>query len=149
MLTKLLKGANTHETWSVFSIVWGRPFEEALDLAAAQGLKAVEIGTGGFPGTAHCNPDELLENKAARDQFKRAVESRGMIISALSCHGNPLHPQKAIAKEFHDTFVKTVQLAELLEVQSLIHFRVVLAIMKMLNIRTGLLRHGLTISKKY
>ncbi|MNO64950.1 Xylose isomerase-like TIM barrel [compost metagenome] len=101
----------------VFLVLFGgRPFEEALDLVAAQGLKAVEIGTGAYPGNAHCNPDVLLENKTARDEFKKAVESRGLIISALSCHGNPLHPQKAIAKEFHDTYVKTVQLAELLEV---------------------------------
>ncbi|MBA9086714.1 sugar phosphate isomerase/epimerase [Fontibacillus solani] len=101
----------------VFLVLFGgRPFEEALDLVAAQGLKAVEIGTGAYPGNAHCNPDILLENKAARDEFKKAVESRGLIISALSCHGNPLHPQKAIAKEFHDTYVKTVQLAELLDV---------------------------------
>ncbi|MNO16875.1 Xylose isomerase-like TIM barrel [compost metagenome] len=101
----------------VFLVLFGgQPFEEALDIAASQGLKAVEIGTGAYPGNAHCNPDLLLENKAARDEFKKAVESRGLIISALSCHGNPLHPQKAIAKEFHDTYVKTVQLAELLEV---------------------------------
>lgn len=101
----------------VFLVLFGgRPLEEALDLVAAQGLKAVEIGTGSYPGNAHCNPDELLENKAARDNFKKAVESRGLTISALSCHGNPLHPQKAIAKQFHDTYVKTVQLAELLEV---------------------------------
>ncbi|MNW34665.1 Xylose isomerase-like TIM barrel [compost metagenome] len=101
----------------VFLVLFGgRPFEEALDLVAAQGLKAVEIGTGAYPGNAHCNPDVLLENKAAREEFKKAVESRGLIISALSCHGNPLHPQKAIAKEFHDTYVKTVQLAELLDV---------------------------------
>ncbi|MNZ48956.1 Xylose isomerase-like TIM barrel [compost metagenome] len=101
----------------VFLVLFGgRPFEEALDLVAAQGLKAVEIGTGACPGNAHCNPDVLLENKAAREEFKKAVESRGLIISALSCHGNPLHPQKAIAKEFHDTYVKTVQLAELLDV---------------------------------
>ncbi|CAM4270779.1 sugar phosphate isomerase/epimerase [Paenibacillus macerans] len=101
----------------VFLVLFGGlPLEQALDKAAAQGLKAVEIGTGGHPGNAHCNPDVLLENKAAREEFKKAVESRGLIISALSCHGNPLHPQKAIAKEFHDVFVKTVQLAELLEV---------------------------------
>lgn len=101
----------------VFLVLFGgRPFEEALDLVASQGLKAVEIGTGAYPGNAHCNPDVLLENKAARDEFKKAVESRGLTISALSCHGNPLHPQKAIAKEFHDTYIKTVQLAELLEV---------------------------------
>lgn len=101
----------------VFMVLFGgRPFEEALDLIAAQGLKAVEIGTGSYPGNAHCNPDVLLNDKSARDQFKKAVESRGLMISALSCHGNALHPQKAVAKEFHDNFVKTVQLAELLEV---------------------------------
>lgn len=101
----------------VFLVLFGgRSLEDALDMAAAQGLKAVEIGTGAYPGNSHCNPDELLADKAALERFKKAVESRGMIISALSCHGNPLHPQKAIAKPFHDTFVKTVQLAERLEV---------------------------------
>lgn len=101
----------------VFLVLFGgRPLEEALDLVAAQGVKAVEIGTGAYPGDAHCKPDELLENKTARDNFKKAIESRGLTISALSCHGNPLHPQKDIAKGYHDTFVKTVQLAELLEV---------------------------------
>lgn len=101
----------------VFMVLFGdRSFEEALDMAASRGLKAVEIGTGGNPGKAHCNPDLLLENKAAREQFKKAVESRGLMISALSCHGNPLHPQKALAQQDHDDFVKTVQLAELLEI---------------------------------
>jgi len=101
----------------VFMVLFGdRSFEEALDMAASRGLKAVEIGTGGNPGKAHCNPDILLENKAAREQFKKAVESRGLMISALSCHGNTLHPQKALAQQDHDDFVKTVQLAELLEV---------------------------------
>ncbi|WMT42579.1 sugar phosphate isomerase/epimerase [Paenibacillus sp. D2_2] len=101
----------------VFMVLFGdRSFEEALDMAASQGLKAVEIGTGGNPGNAHCNPELLLENKTAREQFKKAVESRGLMISALSCHGNPLHPQKALAQKDHDDFVKTVQLAELLEV---------------------------------
>ncbi len=94
----------------------GRKLEDALDYVASKGLKAVEIGTGGYSGNAHCNPVELLENETALKNFKNAVESRGLIISALSCHGNPLHPQKAIAKEFHDTYVKTVELAEKLEI---------------------------------
>lgn len=94
----------------------GRKLEDALDYVASKGLKAVEIGTGGFPGNAHCNPAELLENDTALKNFKNAVESRGLMISALSCHGNPLHPQKQIAKDFHDTYVKTVELAEKLEV---------------------------------
>ncbi|MDF2814583.1 MAG: xylose isomerase [Paenibacillus sp.] len=101
----------------VFAVLFAdRPLEEALDLIASKGLQAVEIGTGNYPGNAHCDPDVLLQDDAKLQAFKRAVESRGLIISALSCHGNALHPQKAIAKPFHDTFVKTVDLAERLGV---------------------------------
>ncbi|WP_442602936.1 sugar phosphate isomerase/epimerase family protein [Paenibacillus sp. KN14-4R] len=102
----------------VFSVLLGnRPLEEALDYIAAQGLTAVEIGTGNYPGNAHCNPDILLNDEQALKQFKHAIESRGLMISALSCHGNPLHPQKDIAQAFHDTYVKTVDLAERLGVE--------------------------------
>ncbi|KAA2301182.1 sugar phosphate isomerase/epimerase, partial [Clostridioides difficile] len=101
----------------VFLVLFGgRKLEDALDYVASKGLKAVEIGTGGHPGNAHCKPDELLSNPTALKNFKNAVESRGLTISALSCHGNPLHPQKDIAKGFHDDFVKSVELAEKLEV---------------------------------
>ncbi|GGA22079.1 sugar phosphate isomerase/epimerase family protein [Paenibacillus physcomitrellae] len=101
----------------IFMVLFGgRPLEEALDYVASKGIQAVEIGTGGNPGNAHCKPDELLENKTKLNEFKRAVQSRGLTISALSCHGNPLHPQKALAQADHDDFVKTVLLAEQLEV---------------------------------
>ncbi|RAV03068.1 sugar phosphate isomerase/epimerase [Paenibacillus sp. YN15] len=101
----------------VFTVLFQqKPFEEMLDHVASKGLQAVEIGTGGYPGTAHCNPDELLGDAAKLKAFKQAVESRGLIISALSCHGNPLHPQKDVAKDYHDTFIKTVKLAQKLEV---------------------------------
>jgi sugar phosphate isomerase/epimerase len=101
----------------VFSVLFSqKPFEEALDYIAASGLGAVELGTGGYPGKAHCNPDELLADAGKLKAFKQAVESRGLIISALSVHGNPLHPQKAIAKEFHDDLIKTIDLAQKLDV---------------------------------
>jgi sugar phosphate isomerase/epimerase len=96
----------------VFTVLFQqKPFEEMLDHVAYQGLEAVEIGTGGYPGNAHCDPDELLADEGKLKAFKRAVESRNLIISALSCHGNPLHPQKQIARSYHDVFVKTVDLA--------------------------------------
>ena len=101
----------------VFTVLFQqKPFEEMLDHVASKGLEAVEIGTGGYPGNAHCNPDELLADEGKLKAFKQAVESRGLIISAFSCHGNPLHPQKNIAQSFHDDFVKTVDLASKLGV---------------------------------
>ncbi|WP_020619575.1 sugar phosphate isomerase/epimerase family protein [Paenibacillus daejeonensis] len=96
----------------VFSVLFAqKTLEESLDYIKAKGLDAVEIGTGGYPGNTHCNPAELLADESKLNAFKEAVESRGLIISALSCHGNPLHPQKAIANE-HDTVIRqTIELA--------------------------------------
>jgi sugar phosphate isomerase/epimerase len=90
--------------------------EAMLDAVAAAGLDAVELGTGGYPGDAHCKPDELLADSDALARFRDAIESRGLIISALSCHGNPLHPDRAFAERSHATYVKTLKLAERLGV---------------------------------
>lgn len=96
----------------VFTVLFAqKPFEEALDYIASKGLEAVELGTGSYPGNAHCNPQELLQDDSKLKAFQHAVESRGLMISALSCHSNVLHPQKAIAKEFHDNLVETIDLA--------------------------------------
>lgn len=101
----------------VFTVLFGqKTLEEALDYIASKGLEAVEIGTGGYPGNAHCNPSVLLEDPAKLREFKQAVESRGLMISALSCHGNPLHPQKQIAQPFHEVIMQSIELAERLEV---------------------------------
>lgn len=101
----------------VFLVLFGsHPFEAALDMAASRGIQAVEIGAGGNPGDAHCKPDELLESADKRRAFLHAVESRGLSISALSCHGNPLHPQREIAEADHAVFDKSVRLAEMLGV---------------------------------
>ena len=43
------------------------------------------------------------------------MEDAGLTISALSCHGNPLHPDPADPKADDEVFRKTVRLAEQLE----------------------------------
>ncbi|MBF0705945.1 sugar phosphate isomerase/epimerase [Alkalihalobacillus hwajinpoensis] len=101
----------------VFTVLFSdKSFEEMLDHAKASGLKAVEIGTGGYPGNAHCNLDELLESEEKRSEYLDKVHSRGLEISAFSCHGNPISPDKKFAEECHDTFVKTVKLASAMNV---------------------------------
>jgi sugar phosphate isomerase/epimerase len=67
----------------VFSCLYQNfPFEEALDKLAALGATAVEIGSGGYPGSHHCPVDELLERESKRKDYLEAVRARGMIISA-------------------------------------------------------------------
>ena len=107
----------------VFTVLFAqRPFEEALDYIKETGCQAVEIGAGGYPGNAHCDPERLLADDSARKAFQDAITSRGLEISALSCHGNPLHPDQAIAAAHDTVFRQTVELARVLGVPNVITF---------------------------
>ncbi|MFD2215633.1 sugar phosphate isomerase/epimerase family protein [Metabacillus endolithicus] len=107
----------------VFAVLLSeKTLAEALDYIKSKGLDTVEIGTGGFVGDAHCKPSELLSDEKKLSKFKEAFFSRGIQISALSCHGNPLHPNKNIAERDHQVFVDTVRLAEKLNVNTVITF---------------------------
>ncbi|ENH96838.1 xylose isomerase [Gracilibacillus halophilus YIM-C55.5] len=90
--------------------------DEMLDYVADKGIEAVELGTGGYPGNAHCNVDELLDDTNKQNEFLNKCKQRGIIISALSCHANPLHPQKQISEEADQLFDKTIKLASQLDV---------------------------------
>jgi sugar phosphate isomerase/epimerase len=92
------------------------PFEEVLDKAVAAGVTAVEIGSGGYPGSQHCPVDALLESQVRREEYMDAISSRGMILSGLSCHNNPIHPDPDVAKLADETIRKSVRLAALLGV---------------------------------
>jgi sugar phosphate isomerase/epimerase len=92
------------------------PFEEALDRAVAAGVTAVEIGAGGYPGSQHCPVDDLLASAAKREAYLGAIHSRGLILSALSVHNNPIHPDAATAKTADEVLAKAIRLAQQLEV---------------------------------
>jgi sugar phosphate isomerase/epimerase len=98
----------------VFSVIFQQlPFEQALDKILSYGATAVEIGTGGLPGAHHCPLDALLASEEKRKQYLQAVESRGMIISAFSCHWDPIGPDKEVARASDEVFRKSVQLAQM------------------------------------
>jgi len=96
--------------------------DEMLEKLSALELEAVEIGTGGFPGTKHCPVAELLEDPAKAKAWKRKFEERNIRVATLSCHGNPIHPNPEMAKRDDDSFRRTVRLAEILEVPTLVTF---------------------------
>ncbi len=107
----------------VFTVLFGsKPFEEMLDYVVDLGIEAVEIGTGAYPGDAYCKPGELLASEKKLKAFAQAIRKRGLVISALSCHGNPIHPQKKRAEADHRVFTDTLQLAKKLHVDTVITF---------------------------
>jgi len=107
----------------VFTVLYrDLPFDQMLDKVAGLGLDAVELGTGNYPGDAHCHPDELLADAQKARAYKNAIESRGLIISGLSQHGNPLHPDDEFRRRDRDVWAKTVRLAEVLEVPVVMAF---------------------------
>jgi len=107
----------------VFTVLYRHlPFEAALDKIAARGVEAVEISTGNYAGTDHCDAKALLGDDLARRRFDEAVTTRGLAISGFSQHGNPLHPQEEVARAAHETWRATVQLAERLGVPVVLAF---------------------------
>jgi sugar phosphate isomerase/epimerase len=96
----------------VFSAILSNlPLDQALAIVADLECDTIEIGTGAYPGNAHCRPEELITSKTKRGEFTRMIGDHGLEISSLSCHGNPLHPDKKIAAEHHKVFQNTVKLA--------------------------------------
>ncbi len=95
------------------------PLEEALKYFKSLGIEMVEIGCGGFPGNAHANPDVLLNDDKALEDFKALLKKYDVEISALSCHGNPVHPNKEIAAKFDEDMHKAVLLAEKLGIHQI------------------------------
>ncbi|GAB4352265.1 MAG: sugar phosphate isomerase/epimerase [Candidatus Abyssubacteria bacterium] len=90
--------------------------DEMLDKLVELGVEMVELGTGNYPGNAHCEIDDLLADQRKIREYETKFAERNIRISGLSCHGNPLHPDAEFAKSNHVTWRKTVQLAEKLGV---------------------------------
>jgi sugar phosphate isomerase/epimerase len=85
-------------------------------------IEALELGTGGWPGHDHLDIEQLAANPRGAEEYRRMLADAGLTISALSCHGNPLHPDRATAQAYDEVFRKTVCLAKRLEVPVVVTF---------------------------
>ena len=95
--------------------------EDVLAKLKRLGVNTVELATGNYPGNAHCKLS-MLDNAAELKEFKQKLEDHGVSISALSCHGNPLHPDPAQAKVAQEVNRRTILLAEALGVSVVVDF---------------------------
>jgi sugar phosphate isomerase/epimerase len=108
----------------LFTPVFGKlDVKEMLaKVRALEKVQAIELGTGGWPGHDHIDVDALLASQASAREYRQRIADAGLTISALSCHNNPLHPDRATARIADDVFRKTVRLAEQLEVPVVVTF---------------------------
>lgn len=97
------------------------PLDKVLEKLKALSIDTVELGTGNHPGDAHCKLS-MLDKPADLKTFQKTLADHGVSISALSCHGNALHPDKNRAQQARETSRKTILLAEKLGVSTVVDF---------------------------
>ena len=70
----------------VFTPVFGTmKLDQVLEkVRALQHVQALEIGTGGWPGSDHLDIDALLDKKPCVAEYRKRIEDAGLTISALS-----------------------------------------------------------------
>ena len=99
-----------------------KTLEESLTIITGLGVHTVEMGAGGYPGKAHCNPEELLADTEKFNTFVDTFKKFDVEICALAAHGNPLHPDAATAAAYDKDFRNAVLLAEKLGVDTVVGF---------------------------
>jgi sugar phosphate isomerase/epimerase len=95
--------------------------DDVLRKLRALNVKTIELGTGNYPGDPHCKL-AMLDGAVGLREFRKKLDDNGFTISALSCHGNPLHPDPAISKAHQEVSRGTVELASKLGVPVVIDF---------------------------
>lgn len=107
----------------VFSpVLAGMSFKKMVEYLSSLGVSQLEMGAGGYPGKAHFDPEVLLADESKIDEIKQILADNNMTIAAISCHGNPVHPNKKIAQKFHNDFENAVLLAEKLGITTIVGF---------------------------
>lgn len=100
----------------------GRSLNEVVKFCAESGLGAIELPVGAYPGKPFFEPARVLASRSEQDRIKSLLKDHGLELSGLAVHGNPVHPDRSIAKTHHDAFVTAVKLAPVLGTDIVITF---------------------------
>ena len=102
--------------------LYGMPADEAFAYLSRLGVEQVEIGAGGYPGDKHLKPSVYLNDEGKLEEYRAMLKRNHLEISALSCHGNPVHPNRERAEKDHNDFVNACKLAQKLDVKTVVTF---------------------------
>ncbi len=86
-------------------------WEGALDYCRDLGLDAIELPCGAYARSKLVDAEAVLADNRLQQKIKDDVARRGLIISAVSCHGNPVHPDADIARQHERAQDVAVRLA--------------------------------------
>lgn len=108
---------------SVVSGILGEySLDESLAYLSGLGVEEFELGVGGYPGKRHADALVLSKDKKAREQLLETFRKHNMGISALSVHGNCVHPDKQTAAQFEADFEAACVLAGQIGVDRIVTF---------------------------
>lgn len=94
--------------------------EAVLATCEELGIGEVEVGTGNYSPAPHCDLVDLLGDRQTREAWLAGFERRGMVLGALNCSGNPLHPDPTRARS-HDRVIRdTLRLAGALGIRKIV-----------------------------
>ena len=106
-----------------FTALFGdQDLDSTLDYLQKVGFEAVELYAGALVPPNHCDPSILLNSDLERQKLKDSLSRHNMLLSMLNCSGNPVSPDKEMAKRHHEGFENAVRLAEKLGVDGVIVF---------------------------
>ena len=102
--------------------LYDRSLAEAADYLADIGVDAVEPGVGGHPGDTHLSREDHIDDEDAQLSLRSTLEERGLHISALATHNNPLHPDEQRAETADQELREAIRLAGQLDVDAVTCF---------------------------
>lgn len=88
-----------------------RPLAQVAEWLHQLGFTQIELGAGGYFSKNHCHPGRLLADRAALAGFQETLARAQLTVSALAVHGEPLHPNPAIAAAYDSDFREACELA--------------------------------------
>ena len=99
-----------------------RPLVEVMDwlVREVSDLTDLEIGTGGYAPTSHCDIRALMRDGAARKAWLHEIHARGLRLAALNVWGNPLHPDPDIAAKHDADLRDTIRFAAMVGVDRVV-----------------------------
>jgi sugar phosphate isomerase/epimerase len=87
---------------------------------AAPSVRALELSTGGYSPSPHCDRESLLSDERRSAALLDVITDRGFELAALNASGDPLHPDPTIAADHDRALRETLELAARLSVERVV-----------------------------